>query len=524
MQGSVGRAGVSSEAVARWLTKHDPAGLTKLGGGEKLAPETLRALETALGAATSDVRQALESLELQLGPEAKSGRSGFSTYGSRSAAQPGAASAPIGAALGRFRFQGFDPKLEARLDSLTGGHKLAGQFPAPEDPARSLAELKADLRDVPVRLPNGKVGDVFSKLSADKSLSKAQKDRIFAALAEVRDNYMRLEDAIAPGEKNKGYQVVNWKHTRGEIDQVLEASKLAKLSPRETEDALLASIFSDAVKTPQNFITHNVDGAFAAAEVLSRHFDPKRDLARIEGIVAAVKEHQIGPPAFMSMILTGMLRGKLGKDATPTELALVTSIGKKVANPFDEANLTTDKSKIAFSGAELEKLALVGVKEWNVPHQGSSHYGASRAVIDGDSLINYASPDGWAKIVAIRGPETGPFFEDKTVFDSAGSAMQSYNDATSVMSDAAKPLAKQGLARTQTALDRVKTKMEAFFASKGDSIPKNSDGTIAFWNAPLKYPKPDAPLSAREQQQLSFAKQIREEVVRLLRAEQGTYS
>ncbi|MBI4821880.1 MAG: hypothetical protein HY791_36820 [Deltaproteobacteria bacterium] len=523
MQGPIGRARVTTDSVESWLRTNDKAGLDKLASGQALDAKALAGLANGLGASATDVSQAITQLEQKLAKEAKSEKAGFASYGVRGF---GGATTFQGAksesALGRFRFEGFNPRLDAKLDELTGGHRLAAQFPVPLDKQKSLAALKADLRDVPVKLANGQVGDVYTKLATDKSLSKEQKARIFSVLAEVRDNYLRLDDAIAPGEKNKGYQVVNWKHTRGEIDQVLEAAKLGKLTPTQTEDALLASIFSDAVKTPQNFITHNIDGAYAAAEVLSRHLDPKKDLARLEGIIGAVKEHQIGPPAFMSMIMTGMLKGKLGKEAAAADLENVASIGKKVANPLDPKNQTADRSELAFSPAERAILSKLGVESWAVPNPKSAHHKASRAVIDGDSLINYASPDGWAKIVAIRGPDTGPFFEDKVVFDSVGSAKKSYDDAYSVLSDAAKPLARQGLARTDKSLERVRAKMEKFLEAKGKDVPYDDNGKVPFWNTPLKYPS-QGELSAKEKQQFEFAKQIREEFVGLLRAEQGIY-
>jgi hypothetical protein len=55
-------------------------------------------------------------------------------------------------------------------------------------------------------------------------------------------------------------------------------------------------------------------------------------------------------------------------------------------------------------------------------------------------------------------------------------------------------------------------------AAKGEKleIPR----PIPFWDAPLKYPS-KGELSPLEQRQFDFAKKIREETVRRLRAEQG---
>ncbi|HEY9871775.1 MAG TPA: hypothetical protein V6D08_21655, partial [Candidatus Obscuribacterales bacterium] len=176
--------------------------------------------------------------------------------------------------------------------------------------------------------------------------------------------------------------------------------------------------------------------------------------------------------------------------------------------------------------AESALLKQIGVEDWFVPNEKSPWFKTSQAVINGDSLINYASPDGWAKIAAIRGPGKEPWFQDKTVFDSLESTRTSYNDAYSVLGEEAKPLATAGLERTQKAIDRVKGEMEQWFRElerQGTEIPRTKEGKIAFWDAPLKYPTRDEPLNADEQKQFEFAKRIREEVVRRLRVEQGVF-
>ena len=63
---------------------------------------------------------------------------------------------------------------------------------------------------------------------------------------------------------------MNWKHTRAEVNQVYEAARLLNLDPEETRDAIIASIFSDAVKNRTNFLIHNIHGAQAAASALSQ--------------------------------------------------------------------------------------------------------------------------------------------------------------------------------------------------------------------------------------------------------------
>ena len=43
----------------------------------------------------------------------------------------------------------------------------------------------------------------------------------------------------------------------------LDAAKAAGLTPAQTEDAMLASMFSDSLKTKATFTTHHLDGELA---------------------------------------------------------------------------------------------------------------------------------------------------------------------------------------------------------------------------------------------------------------------
>ncbi len=433
---------------------------------------------------------------------------------------------------------------QTRLDRLSNNHELAEKFPPPT--AEKLKDLRTGLEkelstEVPVMGDDGKPTNLYEKLMRSDKLDAAQKERVLNALAEVNDAYYRIEAAVPADSDAKGYQDVNWKHTRGEVDQVLDSAGRMGLSPVETENALLASIFSDSVKFGKgdphnnpNFLVHNIDGAKAAAEVLPRYFDLSvpGNLERIEAITHAVREHQIGPPEFMSDMTRLALEGRLGKKPgvpLPAEQqALVDSIVQKIAKPM-ESKLVTDAkgaSRIAFTDAERGLLEQIGIKDWFVPDARNSWYRTSQAVINGDSLINYATPDGWAKIAAIRGPGKEPWFQDKTVLDSLESTQKSYNDAYQVLSEEAKPLADAGLQRTRGAIDRVKGEMELWFTgleTQEFKIPRTPEGKIPFWNAPLKYATKDQPLTEFEQSQFEFAKQIREEMVRRLRAQQGVF-
>ena len=436
-----------------------------------------------------------------------------------------------------------------KLAKMSGDHALSGQFPPPTSAelAQMQQSLAAELRvDVPVVGLDGtptNLLDKLDKLVEMEELGAGQRTRILNILAEVRTALKRIDDALPDGSPAKGYQDVNWKHTRAEVDRVIDAAIKHGLDAHEMENAIIASIFSDSAKfpktpnTPGNFLVHNIDGARAAAEVLPRYFDMSapHNMQRLEHIYNAVREHQIGPPEFMASMTGNSIKGVLGPSISKEQSAAIESICKKIARPMAVPHVTDSNgvSRIAFTDAESELLRKVGIEDWYVPNPESPWYGASRAVIDGDSLINYASPDGWGKIAAIRGPETAPWFEDATIFDSLASARKSYDDAVSVVSPQARPLAESGLERTTRAVEKVKSDMQRWFkeleaearAAGRDPagvVPRNADGSIAFWDAPLKYPGKSA-LSPLEQAQFAFAKRIRQEMVRRLREMQGVF-
>lgn len=392
---------------------------------------------------------------------------------------------------------------------------LDAQFPALSRSERAAARraLEDELAGIPVR-SGAQHTTVFEKLRAFPGLSSAQKERVLDLLAEVRAGYGRVGASI--GEKPGGatYQDVNWKHTRLEIDRVLDVTAAGALTPAETEVALLASIVSDAVKTPANFLVHNVHGAQAGLHLLAR-LTPPPSAEVLEDVARATLEHQIGPPAFMAhAALRNALKGA-GVDA-----AVIASICDKVAHPLDAKNLTEDRSQIAFSDVEKSALLHVGVSAWTVPHEGSRHHRASRAVIDADSLVNYACPDGWAKLAALHGPDAPPFLQEPLLTDALlserpehASALKSYRDAADVVSSAGRDLYAAGYQRTVASLDRVLHALRRWVETQpAGEVARTRDGKVPYLDGALDYGDPA---------QLAFARRLRDEAVRLLRAEEA---
>jgi hypothetical protein len=363
----------------------------------------------------------------------------------------------------------------AKVKELTNNNQFADFFTLPDDFERCVLRLREELCEVPVVNELGFVTNPYLKLQSSSSVSDSDKELIWRSLAVVREAFFRA-DAGA------GYQSeMNWKHTRAELDQVLEAAILLKLDKESTADAILASIFSDSVKDRGNFITHNVDGARGAAQVLVQLMHPAsaHDLTRIERVSQAVLEHQVAPPEFMARIICFMLISKLGlpkfdpskySRIAPSRGAAsgdwqvhIAAIYQKISDPFNQSYLNQDLTRIEFSPEERELLSRIGIQQWYVPHPQRKDSRIAHAVIAGDHSINYNHPEGFAKIAWLRGPGSEAVFEDPTILDSLYSAVTSFADSFRVLLPEVQPMAMAGLRRTQAAVERVTAIMRELF-------------------------------------------------------------
>lgn len=381
------------------------------------------------------------------------------------------------------------------------------------DKKAARAALEKELGELRLPSPSGKRETSLDRIKNAPNLSAEQKERLLDVLAEVKHAYAKVGEQLGAEPGGRAYQDVNWKHTRIEVVRVLAVISAGKLNPHEAETALLASVLSDAVKTPENFIVHNVHGAQAAQMVLSRLLPPPSN-ELVEDVVKATLEHQVGPPKFMAYVALGGALRNAG-----VEGALVATITAKVADPFNPKLLTGDKTQLAFTAAEKEALAKVGVTAWTVPHEGSRHYKASRAVIDGDSLVNYSCPDGWAKLAALHGPGQPAFLQEPMWKDALlsmdpqhASALKSFHDAQSVVSPSSRAMYDRGLQRTKQAIDRVEEGLKRWVKMQPQKdIPRMKDGRIPYFDGPLSYP---------DGRQVAFATRLRDEAVRLLREQE----
>jgi hypothetical protein len=364
------------------------------------------------------------------------------------------------------------------------GFPYAEFYLVPDDLFESLKELREDLAHVPVRGENGQVSHIYDKIEQTSLLNREDKDLIWKCLSIVRNAFKSLEETRANRKEEKGYQWnMNWKHVRAEIDQVLEASRLLKLDPTRTRDAILASIFSDCAKNRKNFIVHNIHGAQAAELVLSQLLDcsNESDKSTIERVARAVREHQIAPPEFMASVVAIMIchrqalahfdfladDGEIdseGNDADQKSKRLVRSIFKKITSPFEKSHLTPDLATIDFSPAERQLLVNIGIDQWYVPHPDIPDSVIAHAVIAGDHSVNYNHPEGLAKIALLRGPDTEEIFKDPTIHHSLESALKSFGDSFRVIRPEVQSLAVDGLRKTVQALGRVIAIMSELFS------------------------------------------------------------
>lgn len=370
------------------------------------------------------------------------------------------------------------------LKEHTDNYRWQSHFPFPEDIDSLKRDLIGDLKSVPVVAEDGTATNVFAKIEADDHMTRSDKDLVWSCLAMVRQMFWKLEE-----KSLDGYQWdMNWMHTRAEVDQVYEASKLLNLSGRETRDALIASIFSDSIKSRGNFVIHNVHGAQAAALVLSYFLDVSKPLAKksITRIVQATREHQIAPPEFMATIISIMLyhKCKLGHFVADDvsdlkgDARVIHDIYAKVKEPFNEEHLVEDRTLIEFTAKEKKMLKKIGIEEWYVPYPQNKSSRIAHAVIAGDHSINYNNPEGFAKIALLRGPDTESFFEDETIHHSLESAVHSFTDSFKVIRPEVQRFALRGLRRTKLAVERVSAVMTELF--NGITVVQGKEGDSGY--------------------------------------------
>ena len=360
-------------------------------------------------------------------------------------------------------------------------------------------------------------GVTVGKLLAAAPLQAEQKERISRALAEVREQFANHRVDVNGKSVIDPMQKLNWEHTARELGTVLEIGQRLKLSGNELEDAVLASMFSDAVKNAGNFTTHHLDGAIAAEHVLSSHdmsigqlgqvlskySDKNFTPERVQGIIKAILQTQSSPPKLMSE-----LYGALLKPQNEAEQLAAQNIKKYIADPLAAPYKDTPTGgTIDFSPEERALLKRdTGLTEWHVSDATSKQFKISEAVLMAESEETYRSLKGVASSMELRGPGTGTL---DTRLDASLRAVQaSGRDALDLAAQRGELIAKQvgentpfsiafkhelraqrlAATRTELPIMQAKTNVEKWLRE----VTGTADGAklpdIPYWNSELKYP------------------------------------
>ncbi|MDZ4833960.1 MAG: hypothetical protein SGJ27_09310 [Candidatus Melainabacteria bacterium] len=284
--------------------------------------------------------------------------------------------------------------------------------------------------------------------------------------------------------------------------------------------------------------------------------------------------------------LRSKLRGQNANGAfvTQADLDNLKTLHAKMSDPHNSALEATADGRgmqLQLSDQERQLLQRSGNDNWFVPSDNSSIRSISDTLIAGDSIDNYFTPGGYSKIVKIRGPETGPFFQDKTVDVSISSVRDSGRDVYGgsrpgtplegsdpygilpggsgelgrkpfgVMNDESRAIARAAASETEQAVGRAKQEVEQWLRTELNVAPGSPIPEIPYWNSDLKYPvrselenrdwwrinaTPEAMrspadakfwadqrysgLNPEQIKQYEFAKEIRARMVEALRAQQ----
>jgi hypothetical protein len=210
-----------------------------------------------------------------------------------------------------------------------------------------------------------------------------------------------------------------------------------------------------------------------------------------------------------------MRRNADGPFVTDADREPLSRLQKKMSDPYSQ-NLETSESglgrRIVLKPDEKTMLERAGVSEWTVPFEG-------RELLAFADSSQYFKIDGYAKYAAIRGPETGPFFKDKTIEDSIESARESGRDCYGgfvkgrpldgsdpygvltgpegdlgrsphgIMDDAARQIARKEAHETEHLYKEARSEVEDWLRQRlrvpeGQPLPD-----VPYWNKPLAYPQ-----------------------------------
>lgn len=472
-------------------------------------------------------------------------------------------------------------KLKEAISQGRHDDVVTSMFPhltAPDEAAAQLS-LQRDLGAFVTRSAEGRPSNLADKLEA-ADMPPSERERVARFAAILRDGIERARAGFLAGSPEAKALEANWAHLKMETSQLLEAAPRLGLKGKELSDTLIASLFSDGIKTGdlRSVIAHDVYAAEAWTRMASRFFPLPHSAEtkkRIEDIRLAILEHQGVPPSLMAMFIGIEIRAELGK---PENAALaqripnweekLQSLQKKIADPYanlGDAPEGNGRKIVALDAEERQLLRLVRSADWHIPNPDHPDYKKSWGVVYADFRANYLTGDGAAKIVdAYRGWKTGNGTKDATCDDgfnsvvgvvkqgpkgpyveggSFGDGAKFFRDKAQVdaaMADRQALIGKWNAAKAEMSkpggwLDQRRAEFEQRFGRSGDENPfvYDPDGKIGlpYWDRPLVYPTDNrdpakvpeaaealAKLTPKERAQLEFHLAVKAELARQLRA------
>ena len=390
--------------------------------------------------------------------------------------------------------------------------KIIEQFPEYENITQGQYQVTQEL----ARLKNEK-GESVAKILASAPLQPHQKERVLRALAEVREHFVSQRSEVNGFNVIDKQQRLNWEHTARELGDLVETAKRLHLTPEQTEDALLASMFSDAVKNANNLARHHIDGAIAANQVLTSHeltigqvgdaltkyADSSFTPERVKDIVSAILETQTSPPHVMSELYGAML-----KPVNEVQKVAAENIKKYIADPLHAPFKDTPYGRVLYFSPEEKALLQrdTGLSDWHINDVNTRHSRISEAILLADGSESYRSAQGFAANLEMRGPETT--VADKRITDSIASVKASGAD-DKTLADARLEATKEQLGEnaaytirlsnetrtrqmatlhTDLNVKEAQQKVQSWLRIQTGVKPEEPLPEIPFWNSKLKYP------------------------------------
>lgn len=271
-----------------------------------------------------------------------------------------------------------DTTARSSTEALEQRKFIQQQFASTEtvDNPRTIRETALELKSVKVSSADGQTSTVYDSLMKNEVLSHAQKENVLRNLAQAREHLT----GRPTGDGLKNGDPDNLLHTQVAIGTVLDLSRTNKLTAAETEDALLASVYSNSLKAAQtkldgataNSLSRPLHADLVAEHVLSRDGLPPQRVERVVEAIKAQHGEYIAPdvqidPAFkqLSELQKQEAQSRIRVTQTVSDsnvLARQASADGSVTTTADTPGTSTKAKQPEKSLLESRPLELPGIK------------------------------------------------------------------------------------------------------------------------------------------------------------------